>query len=195
MQPVKKTRPRGANYRLTVLPGLACALFASLAACTSPASSRFAGGADWTNANVVWFARSGFVTPAQAYNFRIAIAGSGARRSVVAELQRGASACTAEFFLDPARTERLERAFRELSFCRGASEGLSVLTSDQPVAGMELEQGGRTLRLIRNTSNTREDRICGGEAAYGAELKRALERSLPADCPAYDALFATDRLP
>lgn len=195
MQPVKKNRPEYAAGRSAARLVLAAALFASLAACTSPASSRFAVGADWTDANLVWFARSGFVRPEEAYNFRVAISGRGPERSVVAELQRGPAACTAEFRLSRAENEALERAFRELSFCRGATDGLSVLTSDQPVAGLELEQGGRSLRLVRNTQNAREDRICGGEAAYGAELKRALERGLPADCPSYAALFATDRLP
>lgn len=195
MQSRKKTNPRRSPWRTTAELRLAVALFGSLAACTSPASSRFDAGADWTDANVVWFARSGFVTPAQAYNFRVSLAGPGPERSVVAELQRGPIACTAEFRLTAAENERLERAFRDLSFCRGANDGLSVLTSDQPFAGMELEKDARTLRLARNTNASHADRICGGEAAYGAALKRALERGLPADCPAYEALFAVDRAP
>jgi hypothetical protein len=195
MQPTKSSRVGRPNSGRSGVTSLALALFVSVAACTSPASSRFAGGADWTGASYVWFARSGFVTPDQAYNFRVAIAGRGAQRSVVAELQRGASACAAEFRLTAAESERLNRAFRELSFCRGVSAELSVLTSDQPVAGLELELDGRALRLIRNTRVTSADRICGGEAAFGIELKRALERGLPANCPTYEALFATDRLP
>ncbi len=196
MQPSKNSRAGRPGARRSAAAALALGLFVSMPACTSPASSRFAGGADWTDANLVWFARSGFVVPANAYNFRVAVAGrGGSAPTLSAELQSGASACTAEFRLSAAESERLNRAFRELSFCRGASGELSILTSDQPVAGMDLEQGGRTLRLIRNTRITSADRICGGEAVFGEELKRTLARGLPADCPTYDALFATDRLP